>query len=44
MKSCFSILVALIILVVFLGAAGLLWYTSSTTEMKAGPDAETVDP
>lgn len=44
MKSCLSILVALLILTVFLGTAGLLWYTSASTEMKPGQDVEDVDP
>jgi hypothetical protein len=43
MKSCFSILVALIIIVVFAGTAGLLWYGSKTTEFKKGQDAETME-
>lgn len=44
MKSCLSILIALIILVVFIGTAGILWYASSSTEMKPGPDAGDVGP
>ncbi|MDG0994032.1 MAG: hypothetical protein P8O22_04785 [Akkermansiaceae bacterium] len=44
MKSCFSILVALVILVVFIGTAGVLIYTSSNTEVSAGPEAEDVTP
>ena len=43
MKSCFSILVALIIIVVFAGTAGLLWYGSKTTEFKKGQDTETME-
>ena len=42
MKSCLSILLALIILAVFLGAAGLLWYASSSTKAETHPDAEEV--
>ncbi len=44
MKSCFSILIALLILIVFIGTAGVLIYTSSNTEVKAGPDAGDVNP
>jgi len=41
MKSCFSILVTLIIIIVFVGTAGLLWYGSKTTEFKQAQDVET---
>lgn len=44
MKSCLSIIVALIILIVFLGTAGVLWYTSGSTEFEAGPDAGDIGP
>ncbi|BDS05053.1 hypothetical protein NT6N_00930 [Oceaniferula spumae] len=42
MKSCLSLLIALIILLVFIGTAGLLWYGSSSTEFSKGPEAETL--
>lgn len=37
MKAFFSLLIALIIVVAFIGTAALLWYGSSTTEFSEGP-------
>lgn len=42
MKSCLSILIALLIVLIFVGTAGVLWYGSSTTEFKKGPEADTM--
>lgn len=42
MKSCLSLLIAMIIFLVFAGTAGVLWYGSSSTEFSAGPEAETM--
>lgn len=41
MKSCFSILIALVIFLVFVGTAAVLWYGSSSTEFSKGTEAET---
>ena len=41
MKSCFSILLALVIIIVFAGSAGLLWYGSKTTSFEKDEEAET---
>ncbi|MDG1357284.1 MAG: hypothetical protein P8P36_03730 [Akkermansiaceae bacterium] len=43
MKSCFSILLALVIIIVFAGSAGLLWYGSNTTTVEKAEEAETMN-
>lgn len=40
MKSCLSLLLALLIVVAFVGTALFLWYGSSTTEFSPGPFKE----
>ncbi|MGB0991935.1 MAG: hypothetical protein ACPG32_05650 [Akkermansiaceae bacterium] len=42
MKSCLSLIIALLIVVVFVGTAGALWYGSSTTEINRSPEADTM--
>lgn len=42
MKSCLSLLIAIIIVLVFAGTAGLIWYGSNTTEFNKGPEADTM--
>ena len=42
MKSCLSIIFALIIVTAFVGTAAVIWYVSNSTEMNTGPDAEDV--
>ena len=42
MKSCLSLLIAMLIFVIFAGTAGLIWYASSSTEFKKGPEADTM--
>ena len=42
MKSCLSILLALVIIIAFAGTASLLWYGSKTTDFKKGAEAETM--
>ena len=43
MKSCLSLIIAIIIIVAFVGTALFLWYGSSTTEFSKGPFEETHD-
>lgn len=50
MKSCVSILLTLVIIIVFVGSACLLWYGSKTTTIekaqekpKAAEETETMD-
>ena len=40
MKSCLSLIIAVLIAVAFLGTAAFLWYGSSTTEFSEGPFTE----
>jgi hypothetical protein len=40
MKSFFSLIIAMIIVVIFVGTALFLWYGSSTTEFSEGPFTE----
>ena len=42
MKSCLSLLIALLILIIFVGTAGIIWYGSSTTEFTKGTEAKTM--
>jgi len=39
MKSCFSILLALVIIIVFVGSATLLWYGSKTSTFEKPKEA-----
>jgi len=44
MKSCLSLIVALLIVIAFIGTAALLWYGSSNTEFSSGPFSEAPAP
>lgn len=37
MKSCLSLIIAILIVAAFIGTAAFLWYGSSTTEFSEGP-------
>ncbi|NWK56028.1 hypothetical protein HW115_10430 [Verrucomicrobiaceae bacterium N1E253] len=41
MKSCLSLILALVIVIGFVGTAIFLWYGSSTTEFSEGPFTDT---
>lgn len=41
MKSCLSIIIALIIIIIFTVTAAVLWYTSSTTKILPGESFQT---
>lgn len=38
MKSCLSIVIALLIVIIFAGTTAIIWYGSSTTEIGPGED------
>jgi len=40
MKSCLSLIIAVLIVAAFIGTAAFLWYGSSTTEFSEGPFTE----
>lgn len=44
MKSCLSLIIALVIVIAFVGTAALLWYGSSSTEFSEGPFTESSEP
>lgn len=37
MKSCLSLIIAVLIVAAFIGTAAFLWYGSTTTEFSKGP-------